>query len=242
MNEDTYSRPQNPLIIPFSIIVAGALIGAGVYFSGIAKGHNNQIVKEATIGTINIKPVTSDDHILGSPSASVIIVEYSDTECPFCKQFHSTMQQIMDEYGKDGKVAWVYRQFPIVGLHKKAPYEAQATECAGDIGGNSKFWEFTTALYSRTESNDSYNADDLPALAKEMNIDQSKFIDCLKSGRMKSKVDEDIRDGVSAGFEGTPMSILVTRGGQKVTIEGSQSFDTMKSIIDIALAQETKAQ
>ena len=235
-------KPQNPLIIPFSIIIAGLLIGAGVYFSGIAKTQNNQNTKEATIGTVNIKPVTSDDHILGSPSASVIIVEYSDTECPFCKQFHSTMQQIMDEYGKDGRVAWVYRQFPIVGLHKKAPYEAQATECAGDIGGNSKFWEYTTALYNRTESNDSFNADDLPKLAKEMNIDQSKFTDCLKSGRMKSKVDEDIRDGVSAGFEGTPMSILVTRSGQKITIEGAQSFDTMKSIIDIALAQEAKGQ
>ena len=233
------SENPHPLLIPFSIIIAGALIGAGVYFSGITK-QNTDLHTNTTIGTVNIRPVSSDDHILGNPNAAVMIVEYSDPECPFCKQFHSTMQRIMDEYGRDGNVAWVYRQFPIVGLHKKAPYEAQATECAAEIGGNSKFWEYTTALYNRTESNDSFNTDDLPKLAKEMNIDESKFTDCLKSGRMKARVDEDIRDAQAAGFEGTPMSVLITRSGKKVTIEGSQTFDTMKSIIDIALAEEGK--
>jgi len=191
---------------------------------------------------VNIAPVNNEDHILGSPSASVIIVEYSDTECPFCKQFHETMLRIMDEYGKEGKVAWVYRQFPIAGLHKNAPYQAQATECAADVGGNSKFWEYTTALYNRTQSNNSFNSNDLIPLAKEMNIDEKKFAECLKSDMTKANVENDIRDAVAAGFEATPMSVLVTRSGQKVTIEGAQSYETMKSIIDIALAEEAKGQ
>lgn len=245
MNPETdrqFENSPNPFIVPFSIIIAGALIGAGVYFSGVAKNSEIQLPNEAVIGTVNIKPVNSEDHILGNPSAKVIIVEYSDPECPFCKQFHQTMVRIMDEYGKDGNVAWVYRQLPIAGLHKKAPYEAQATECAAQVGGNAKFWEYTTALYNRTESNDSFNPDDLPKLAKEMNIDESEFTKCLTSGETKSKVDDDIRDATAAGFEATPMSVLVTRSGQKVTIEGAQSYATMKSIIDIALAQETVGQ
>src|SRR3546814_2871400 len=67
---------------------------------------------------------------MGSPDASVKVIEFSDFECPFCKGFHRTMGQVMEEYGQDGKVAWVYRHFPIDSIHSKARKEAQASECA----------------------------------------------------------------------------------------------------------------
>src|SRR6185436_7093141 len=92
-----------------------------------------------TVGNrVEMEPVTEKDHILGNPNAEVIMVEYSDLECPFCKEFHSTLRRVMNEYGKDGKVAWVYRHFPIDSLHPKARKEAEATECAAELGGESK--------------------------------------------------------------------------------------------------------
>lgn len=99
-----------------------------------------------------MSPVTKADHILGSIDAPVKIVEYSDLECPFCKQFHNTMQKIMSEYGTE-KVAWVFRQFPLSQLHSKAPKEAEASECVAELGGNDAFWKFIDKINEVTPSN-----------------------------------------------------------------------------------------
>ncbi len=99
-----------------------------------------------------MSPVTSADHIQGDINAPVKVVEYSDLECPFCKRFHTTMQQVMKEYGKD-KVAWVFRQFPLSQLHSKSPKEAEATECVAELGGNDAFWKFVDLINEVTPSN-----------------------------------------------------------------------------------------
>ena len=93
-----------------------------------------------------IRGVQDDDHIIGDKNAKVVIVEYSDTECPFCKVFHETLHQVVSEYdGKD--VAWVFRHWPIPQLHPKAPKEAEALECAAELGGNDMFWKYTHKLF-----------------------------------------------------------------------------------------------
>jgi protein-disulfide isomerase len=103
---------------------------------------------------VNIPPVTEKDFIVGNPNAEIKIVEYSDTECPFSKRFHQTMLDIMKEYEAGGKVAWVYRYFPLDGLHQKARHEAEAVACAAEQGGNTKFWEYLDLLFKITPSND----------------------------------------------------------------------------------------
>lgn len=89
-----------------------------------------------------VKPVTAKDHIQGDAKAPVKIVEYSDLDCPYCKQFHVTMNLVMEEYGKQGKVAWVFRHFPLEQLHPDAPRKAQASECVAELGGQQAFWTF----------------------------------------------------------------------------------------------------
>ena len=90
------------------------------------------------------------------------VVEFSDLECPFCKRFHATMQQTVAAYG--GQVAWVYRHFPIDQLHSKAPKEAEATECAAELGGNDKFWAYTNRLMEVTPANNGLILPNLPRL------------------------------------------------------------------------------
>jgi protein-disulfide isomerase len=102
---------------------------------------------------LNLDPVTEKDHISGDTKAELVIIEYSDPECPFCKRFHETMTQVMSEYGKAGKVAWVYRHFPLDAIHSKARKEAEAIECAGELGGNEKLWEYVNTLYKITPAN-----------------------------------------------------------------------------------------
>lgn len=115
----------------------------------------NEQIKNArassTSLSVNIRPVDPTEHILGNMSGDIVIVEYSDLECPFCKNFHGTMHQVIDT---DPNVAWVYRHYPIPQLHQKAFKEAVATECAWAQGGNDAFWKYTDMIYKITPSND----------------------------------------------------------------------------------------
>lgn len=105
---------------------------------------------------IYLREVTQADHVRGEFNAPLTFVEYSDTECPFCKRFHETMQNVIKEY--PGKVRWIYRHFPLVQLHPKAPKEAQATECAGEQG---RFWEYLDRLFEVTPSNNNLDLSQL---------------------------------------------------------------------------------
>jgi protein-disulfide isomerase len=228
------------LSVPISIVIAGGLIAGALYYSNM-KSPNQvaQVIATNPWGTNtvgNMRPVSSDDHILGNPNADVVIVEYSDTECPFCKQFHTTMQRVMNEYGETGKVAWVYRHFPIDSLHAKARKEAEALECANELGGTAKFWEYTNMLYSVTNSNDSLDPAELPVIAKNVGLDVTKFNTCLASGKHAVKVQADYDDAIAAGGQGTPHSILITKDGMKTSVQGSRPYESLKATIDALLS------
>jgi len=226
------------LSVPIAIVIAGVLIGGSLYYSNI------KIASQPQVKTVELaknpdadgmRPVTTEDHILGNPNATLKIVEYSDTECPFCKVFHQTMKQVMDVYGKSGKVAWVYRHFPIDQLHQRARKEAEATECANELGGTEKFWEFIDLVYATTNSNDSLDPAQLPVIAGKVGLDVKAFNTCLSSGKYAAKVEADYQDAIKAGGRGTPNSIIVSADGTKTVIQGAQSFEAVKGIIDALL-------
>ncbi|TAL49251.1 disulfide bond formation protein DsbA [Patescibacteria group bacterium] len=230
---------HNPLLIPLSIIIAGAFVGIGIYF---AKTANPREIRTdagksalSNLEEITVNPLSTDDHILGNPNASVVIIEFSDTECPFCKTFHPTLKRVISDYGKEGKVAWVYRHFPLDALHSKARKEAEATECAAELGGNAKFWEYLDLIFLRTPSNNGLDPVELPKIAKDVGLDVKKFESCLSSGRHADKVQSDYEDAVRSGGRGTPHSVLITKDGQKVSIQGAQAYDALKIVIDTAL-------
>src|SRR6185437_7558152 len=132
-------------ILPITIVVAGLIIAGAVFFVG--KSGTAPAPNSGTAQAINFPPVTSADHILGNPDATVKVIEYADLECPYCKVFHTTMHQIMDYYGQSGNVAWVYRPFPLGQIHSKAPKEAEAAECAADQGGSQAFFAYVDKIY-----------------------------------------------------------------------------------------------
>ncbi len=227
------------MAIPLSIIVAGAIMGGALYYSNLKvktqEAVINTVQQAASGSSIKMRPVSAQDHILGNPEASVIIVEYSDTECPYCKQFHSTLRQIMADYGQSGKVAWVYRHFPIDQLHSKARKEAEALECAADLGGQDKFWQYTNMVYETTTSNNTLDLAELPKIAQKIGLDVKAFNSCLSSGKFAAKVEADYQDAVNAGGKGTPNSIIIAKDGTKTVIEGAQSYANLKSVIDAIL-------
>ena len=221
--------------VPVAIVIAGLAIAAAIFFGG--KGGNAPSVTTAPSKPavpVAVDPVTTSDHILGNPNAKVIIVEYSDTECPFCKSFHPTLSKIMNEYGKDGKVAWVYRHFPLP-FHSRAPHEAEATECANKIGGNSKFWEYLDRIYEITPGNNQLDPAELPKIAKFIGLDEVAFNKCLSGGEMKAIVESNLQSGIKAGVQGTPFSIILVNNKVIDTINGAQPYEVVKTQFQQAL-------
>lgn len=186
----------------------------------------------------NVRRVSADrDHIYGNPDASVSLIEYSDFECPFCKRFHPTAKKIVDAY--DGKVNWVYRHFPLAFHNPGAQKQAEASECAADLGGNDAFWRYTDLIYERTTSNgNGFPLDGLVPLAEEIGLDGTKFRKCLEEERYAARVQEDYEEGVSIGISGTPGNILLhNESGEVMPRPGAAPFDVMKQLIDGLLAK-----
>jgi len=247
VNNSAQNQQQSQWSIPGAIIVAGLLIAGAVFYGGDAPApkvadtdkkvevaqDNGNIQQNG--GLDNVNPITSADHILGNINAPVKIIEYSDLECPFCKRFHYTLQQVMDEYGKDGKVAWVYRHFPIESLHSKATKEAEATECANELGGSTKFWEYMDRLIDLTPSNNGLALSQLPEIAKNVGLDEDEFNECLASGRHLARINKDLANAGATGGRGTPWSIVVAEDGTKYPVNGALPYAQVKAIIDQAL-------
>jgi protein-disulfide isomerase len=184
----------------------------------------------------NLKPISDKDHILGNPDAPIAVITFIDLECPFCKRFHSTMYQIVDEYG--GKVKWVIRNLPLEELHSKAKTEAIAAECAADLGGNEKFWQYINRLFEITPSNDGLDLAELPKIAEYVGLNKTQFETCLVSGKFDQLIDEEIQDGTNSGAQGTPYSIIIGPKGKKSVIPGALSYKDVKKMIDDILVQQ----
>ncbi len=222
---------KSQYVLPITIVVAGALIAGAVFLVGkngstpTTPGSQKETAREYD---------PKVDHILGNPNAQVKVVEYADLECPFCKTFNTTMHQIMDYYGASGKVAWVYRPFPLAQLHSKAPKEAEAAECAADQGGDAAFYKYIDAVYAVTPSENNLDLAQLPVIAKQNGLNVDTFNQCLASGKYTKKIQDSYTEAINEGGQGTPF-ILVMIGSEAVTLQGAQPYDSMRAAIDAVL-------
>lgn len=163
------------------------------------------------------------DHVRGNPSAEVSLIEYTDFECPFCKQFHSTPKALLQRF--DGRVNWVLRHFPLPFHDPAARQEAVASECAARLGGNDAFWKYSDALFERTRSNgrglQGENA--LLTLAISLGLNGDGFSRCLQDDKVSERIEQDMADGSAVGIQGTPTTVLHNNrtGATKVKIGAS---------------------
>ncbi len=170
--------------------------------------------------------VTKDDHIRGKANAKVMIVEYSDFECPFCGRHNPTMQSIMKKYGD--KVAWVHRHFPL-SFHAQAIPAALASECASEQG---KFWEFSDKVYANQDKL-AGGAAYLEQVGKDLGLNMDTYKSCISSQKYLSRVQADQAQGSALGVDGTPATFI---NGQLVS--GAVPEASLTAIIDQALAEK----
>jgi protein-disulfide isomerase len=222
---------KSQYVLPITIVIAGILIAGAVFLVGKAGTNPQQNGSNVTARVYT--PGT--DHILGNPDASVKVVEYADLECPHCKVFNTTMHQVMDYYGASGKVAWVYRPFPLASIHSKAPKEAEAAECASDQGGDAAFFKYIDHLYEVTPSNNGLDLAQLPVIAKDVGLNVDTFNTCLNSGKYSKKVSDSYAEAIKLGAQGTPYTLVMV-GTDSVVLNGAQPYDSMRAAIDTVLS------
>lgn len=241
---------QQSLLIPLSIVIAGAFIAGAVVLSGntapvpatgtAGNAPHQAMGQPEPEGNLEaMRPVDATEYIKGDPDAPIKIVEYSDFECPFCQRHHATLNSLVTKYIETGRVAWVYRQFPLEQLHPvKAQAAAVASECVGELGGNDAFWQFTDTYFERSPSNNRTNIEVLiPEIVTEIGIDRAAFEECFNSDRYDEKIAADIQNAFDTGGRGTPWSILVAADGTKFPINGAQPLAAIEQLISVAESQ-----
>ena len=226
------------LLIPGSIMIAGAAIGLGLFFSGgggaapLAVGTAPAAQPQEVDRTDQVAPVTDADYRKGPADAAVTIVEYSDFDCPFCSRFHDSMNQIV---ANNADVAWVYRHFPLEQLHPQAESVAIAAECVGELAGSDAFWSFTDGYFAARGAGDSTAHSVLvPQLAVAAGAPSAAFEECVTSGRTQTLVQEDMDNAIATGGRGTPWSILIGPTGKTYPINGALPDNAVEQLIQIA--------
>ena len=219
-------------ILPVAIILAGVIVALAVF---VVRGGGSDVPVEADITAL--RPVSPEEHLIGNPTAPVILIEYSDIDCAYCKQMQRTMTQIMLDYGATGKVAWVYRHFPVVQNHPHAGTHAEASECVTSLAGKDAFWRFIDLMQTNAPGTAEFNPNDYPALLSQLGIDQGAFDSCLNNGTFVKRVEADLANGLAIGATVTPYSVIVIKGAEPIPVSGAVPYAAMKEIIEEALSR-----
>ncbi len=180
-------------------------------------------------------PARERDHIYGDPDAPISLIAYSDFECPFCKQFHTTPKVLVDAYPDE--VNWVYRHLPLPMHNPGAERQAEASECAAALGGNDAFWAYADAIYERTESNgNGFPLADLVPLAEEIGLDETEFEACVNEGQYAGRVIDDFAEATQLGVNSTPTVIVrQNRTGEVRLRSGALPMDVYTADIEALL-------
>lgn len=166
-----------------------------------------QIIKDILMGK---QPPLEDVYIgtensmtMGDPAAKIVMIEFSDYQCPFCgRHANDTFSALVQQYVNTGRMRYVFKNFPLEQIHPQAEKAAEAAECMGEQG---MFWEAHERLFKNQQALD---VKELPAHALALGLDVSLFQKCLDSGKYAAKIQADLAEGAKLGVRGTPTFFL----------------------------------
>ena len=141
-------------------------------------------------------------HVLGAANAPVTVVEFADFQCSYCASAELIVKQVLSQY--PDKIRFVYRHFPLTGIHPYAMQAANASECAGN---QNKFWEMHDRIYDRQGEFDKEgfsSGEFFLNIASEIGVNNVKFENCINNDSFHDYVIQDISDGLRYGVNGTP--------------------------------------
>ncbi len=210
---------KNTIIISVVSVLGTFLLLFGVY----------QLVNQPVQTDFpQVKQLKANDHTKWSSDKKNLLIEYSDFQCPACKNAHNILKTIEASGSADfsitKKVTFVYRHFPLSQIHNKANVAAYAAEAAGK---QDKFWEMTNLLFDNQQTwkeSNNPQQEDFVNYAKELKLDADRFKKDIDSSEVKNKVAEDLKDANQMGISSTPTFFL---NGQKVNVNNFNEFKTL---------------
>jgi len=240
-------------LILLGLISAGLWSQIGELEGNEKKEPEIKVVAETEKEIESVNPKATDKKILGAEkqakileeplavkgeeNAPVIIVEFSEYLCPFCAEYAGfdavparpidqgkTLQKIINNYVEQGKVKYIFRDFPVHG--QKAKDISQAAYCAGE---QEKYWEFHDFLFkNQTKLYESDNlSEDLKKISQELSLNNDQLSACLSSERFTKEIDQNYDLGKNVGVTGTPTFFI---NGRKLV--GAQPYQTFEKIIE----------
>jgi protein-disulfide isomerase len=222
---------------PVAILLGALMISIShVTYALLISNHGSTAQLEMFKG----RAIDSTDLVTGDTKSNILVVEYSDTECPFCAQLHPTIKKIQDEYGS--KVAFVYRYFPLTQIHPDAYDEARAVYCVGKISGAKKRMDYIDEMftYKISKKNMVLPKGGRESLAANVGVDQKTFNECMQGPDSGDAVNASTQEGIAAGVEGTPATFILVKnktGYQVVSlVSGARPYEYFKAVIDQALS------
>ena len=212
---------------PLAILLGAAIIAVGIYFSK-NPFTPTPVADNPSSGVQRVDVSADDDPILGRADAPVTIIEFSDFQCPFCRQFwRDTLPQIKTNYIDKGLVKLVYRDFPLTNIHPAAQVAAEAGACAYAQG---KFGEFHDAVFARQDeqcaTSIAFTADDVKSWGAEVGL-AAAFNECVDSGSNRAEVLKDFQAGVAVGVGGTPTFFV-----NGIAVEGALPYIQFQQLLD----------
>jgi protein-disulfide isomerase len=217
-------------VLPVAIIAAGIIVSIALYYVRV----HSEVEKVAGNPSV-VRPVTPQDHLMGNPTAKVMVVEYGDIDSEHTKDFNAIMQQIMTEYADSGEVAWVFRHLPIVALHQYSAMHASAAECVSSIAGPQAFWGFLNAIAAQAPGTNQFDPRDYETITRGLNVPTDVFNKCIASGTFEQRVQDDYQNAMLAGATGAPYLVLVVKGKEPITIDGALPYTSMKKVLEEAI-------
>jgi protein-disulfide isomerase len=175
-----------------------------------------------------IEVATDGKPSLGPDNAPVTIVEFSDFQCPYCRQAQGALKQLMAAY--EGKVKLVFRDFPLRNIHPQAQKAAEAAQCAAE---QQQFWPYHDKLFATSN----LQMDELKKFAQELGLNLEQFTACLDSSKYAGGIDADMRAGQNVGVNATPTFFV-----NGYLLSGAASYERFKELVDAALEQAQSAQ
>lgn len=201
-------------LLPLSLLISSIIIGVGIYFTySLNQKEIQQKDKLQENNTqLEIKKVDVEkDHIQGSKTADVFIIEYADLECIGCKSFSKLENDLIKKYKDNPRVAFVFRQFPLYKTlgkskprHPSAGVEAMATECVSKLAGKEYFFKMRDKIFETTKSDGKYPVENLAGLAEEFGVNEKDFNDCIDSDEIKEKIENAWQEAIDEGINATP--------------------------------------
>lgn len=182
------------------------------------------------IGSAPSRVSVKDDPRLGNAAAKIGIVEFSDYQCFYCRDFHQKQfTQLRKEYIDTGAVQFIYKDLPL-RMHAQAIPAAMAAHCAG---AQNRFWDMHDALFAHQ---DRLGQNLYPELARQLKLDEAKFNACLESQDPGQNIGQDIGTARRLGFSGTPSFLIGTIEGDTLTVKyrsrGAPRFEVFAQEIE----------